>query len=83
MPASRLAREKNPFEQAIEALPLDFRMVVLLADVEGFAYKEIADILGIPRGTVMSRSFRRWSAPPALTLGAKRKPLGISKAREG
>src|SRR5919112_1361216 len=45
-------------KQAIEALPEQFRMAVLLADVEGFSYKEIADILDIPIGTVMSRLHR-------------------------
>ena len=45
-------------QQAIEELPHDYRMVVLLADLEGFAYKEIADILEIPVGTVMSRLYR-------------------------
>lgn len=44
--------------RAIEALPEEFRQVVLLADVEGFAYREIAEIVGIPVGTVMSRLFR-------------------------
>jgi len=43
---------------AIEALPENFRMAVMLADVEGFAYKEIAEILDIPIGTVMSRLHR-------------------------
>ena len=43
---------------AIESLSENFRMVVLLADVEGFAYKEIAEILDIPIGTVMSRLHR-------------------------
>lgn len=43
---------------AIEALPENFRIAVLLADVEGFAYKEIAEILEIPIGTVMSRIHR-------------------------
>ena len=43
---------------AIEALPESFRLAVLLADVEGFSYKEIAEILGIPIGTVMSRLHR-------------------------
>ena len=43
---------------AVEALPENFRMAVLLADVEGFAYKEIAEILDIPIGTVMSRLHR-------------------------
>ena len=45
-------------KDAIEALPEQFRMAVLLADVEGFSYKEIADILDIPIGTVMSRLHR-------------------------
>lgn len=44
--------------RALEELPLPFRQVVLLADVEGFAYKEIADILDIKIGTVMSRLHR-------------------------
>ncbi len=43
---------------AIEALPETFRMAVLLADVEGFSYKEIADITDVPIGTVMSRIHR-------------------------
>ena len=43
---------------AVEALPENFRLPVLLADVEGFSYKEIADILEIPIGTVMSRLHR-------------------------
>ena len=45
-------------KEALESLPDQFRMAVLLADVEGFAYKEIADILDIPIGTVMSRLHR-------------------------
>jgi len=43
---------------AIDALPVDFRMVVILADLQEFAYKEIAEILDCPVGTVMSRLFR-------------------------
>ena len=43
---------------AVEELPEQFRMAVLLADVEGFSYKEIAEILDIPIGTVMSRLHR-------------------------
>ena len=45
-------------KDAIESLPEQFRMAVLLADVEGFSYKEIAEILDIPIGTVMSRLHR-------------------------
>ncbi|MCL4133698.1 UNVERIFIED_CONTAM: hypothetical protein GTU68_024893, partial [Idotea baltica] len=43
---------------AVEALPDAYRTAVLLADVEGFSYKEIAEILDIPVGTVMSRLHR-------------------------
>ena len=43
---------------AVEDLPEKFRMAVLLADVEGFSYKEIAEIIDIPIGTVMSRLHR-------------------------
>ncbi len=45
-------------KDAIEALPEQYRHAVLLADVEGFAYKEIAEILDVPIGTVMSRLHR-------------------------
>jgi RNA polymerase sigma-70 factor (ECF subfamily) len=44
--------------EAIESLPENFRLPVLYADVEGFSYKEIAEILDIPIGTVMSRLHR-------------------------
>jgi RNA polymerase sigma-70 factor, ECF subfamily len=53
--------ERMPDEDvqaALDALPEAFRMAVWLADVEGFAYKEIAQILDIPIGTVMSRLHR-------------------------
>jgi RNA polymerase sigma-70 factor, ECF subfamily len=43
---------------ALESIPDNFRMAVLLADVEGFSYKEIAEIMDVPIGTVMSRLHR-------------------------
>src|SRR6266487_1497869 len=45
-------------EAALQSLPEQFRVAVLLADVEGFSYKEIADITQVPIGTVMSRLHR-------------------------
>jgi len=45
-------------KDAIDALPEQFRVAVLLADVEGFSYKEIAEITDVPIGTVMSRLHR-------------------------
>jgi len=44
--------------RALDSLPHDYKMVVLLADIEGFSYKEIAEILDCPVGTVMSRLHR-------------------------
>ena len=44
--------------QALEALPVEFREVVILRELEGLSYKEIADLAGLPLGTVMSRLAR-------------------------
>src|SRR6266581_872 len=54
--ASRLL--SNDVVRALEALPADFRLAVLLCDVEEFSYKEIAEIMECPVGTVMSRLYR-------------------------
>jgi RNA polymerase sigma-70 factor (ECF subfamily) len=45
-------------QRALDALPDDFRLAVVLCDMQGLAYKEIADIMECPVGTVMSRLFR-------------------------
>jgi RNA polymerase sigma-70 factor (ECF subfamily) len=49
---------ESDIKEAVESLPEHFRLPVLLADLEGFSYKEIAEILEIPIGTVMSRLHR-------------------------
>jgi RNA polymerase sigma-70 factor (ECF subfamily) len=63
-------------KHALESLPENFRLPVLLADVEGFAYKEIAEIMGTPIGTVMSRLHRgRKALEKALWETAKERGL--------
>ena len=61
---------------ALNALPEDFRMVVYLADVEGFSYQEIADIVERPIGTVMSR-LHRGRARLRQALGAYAREQGV------
>ncbi len=61
---------------ALESLPENFRLPVLLADVEGFSYKEIAEIMDSPVGTVMSRLHRgRKALQKALWDTAKERGL--------
>jgi RNA polymerase sigma-70 factor (ECF subfamily) len=62
-------------KDAIEALPDQFRIAVLLSDVEGFSYKEISEITEVPLGTVMSRLHRgRRALQKALVdLGMRRR----------
>ena len=48
----------SDIKRALQEIPEDFRIAVYLADVEGFAYKEISEIVGVPTGTVMSRLHR-------------------------
>lgn len=48
----------NDIKRALHEIPEEFRIAVYLADVEGFSYKEIAEIVGVPTGTVMSRLHR-------------------------
>jgi RNA polymerase sigma-70 factor (ECF subfamily) len=48
----------SDIKRALQEIPEEFRIAVYLADVEGFSYKEIADIVEVPAGTVMSRLHR-------------------------
>jgi RNA polymerase sigma-70 factor (ECF subfamily) len=67
---------------AVEALPENFRLPVLLADVEGFSYKEIAEIMDVPIGTVMSRLHRgRKALERTLWMTAQQR--GIAGSPDG
>jgi RNA polymerase sigma-70 factor (ECF subfamily) len=70
---------------ALESLPEAFRMAVLLADVEGFSYKEIAEITDVPIGTVMSRIHRgrRALQKALLDYGTERGLVGTAPGRSG
>jgi RNA polymerase sigma-70 factor (ECF subfamily) len=68
----------GPVAEALAALPEDFRLVVELVDLQDFSYREVADILEIPLGTVMSRLYRgrRLLESALLEYGRRRNYLG-------
>ncbi len=69
-------------KQALADLPETFRVAVYLADVEGFAYKEIAEIMGTPVGTVMSRLHRGRKALQKALAGYARERGLLDDAEE-
>ena len=78
----------GPVAEALAALPEDFRLAVELVDLQDFSYREVADILEIPLGTVMSRLYRgrRLLESALLEYGRRRNYLGEgepSRTRQG
>ncbi len=67
---------------ALDKIPADYREVILLADVQEFAYKEIAEIVGIPIGTVMSR-LSRGRKLLRIELADLAQAFGIRNMKEG
>lgn len=71
--ARAIARsERAALERAVAALPMEFREVIVLREVQDLSYKEISDVVGVPIGTVMSRLARaRKRLADALGVGAQ------------
>jgi RNA polymerase sigma-70 factor (ECF subfamily) len=83
--AETVALENLPdsdVKRALQEIPEEFRIVVYLADVEGFSYKEIAEIVGAPAGTVMSR-LHRGRKQLREKLADYAKELGYSSTKKG
>jgi RNA polymerase sigma-70 factor, ECF subfamily len=74
--------EREEVRTAIESLPQPYREVVVLRDIEGFSYRQIANILGCPAGTVMSRLGRARGRLRVLLdqWRVMAKPVGTEKA---
>jgi RNA polymerase sigma-70 factor, ECF subfamily len=66
--------------QALRSLPAEFRVAIYLADIEGYPYREIADMMGTPIGTVMSR-LHRGRAKLRQQLAGQRRQLASASAR--
>jgi RNA polymerase sigma factor (sigma-70 family) len=84
-PESRLIErsQQNAIRNAIEELPVTFREVLLLCDVEDASYREISEILSIPVGTVMSRLARARKAVRESLLRTPRAPLSKQRSHYG
>lgn len=66
--------EIKTMQESLDALPLHFREIILLCDLEEMSYREIGQALGIPIGTVMSRLSRARKAMRALLVARKEGP---------
>jgi RNA polymerase sigma factor (sigma-70 family) len=75
--------KQNAVRNAIEQLPVTFREVLLLCDVEDASYREISEILSIPVGTVMSRLARARKAVRESLLRTPRAPLSKQRSHYG
>ncbi len=83
-PTTRLAHSRlsRPVEAAMAEMDERFRTVLVLADLMDFSYREIADLLGVPEGTVMSRLFRaRRFLRDRLGEFARAHGIGVESAR--
>ena len=58
--------DRELVQQAIEALPLEYREIVVMRELDGLSYKEIVDVADLPVGTVMSRLARARAAAPGV-----------------
>jgi RNA polymerase sigma-70 factor (ECF subfamily) len=71
--------EQTQVREAIESLPHAYREIILLRDIEGFTYQEIATVLDCPAGTVMSRLGRARGKLRKLLHRSSVKPIAMSK----
>jgi len=67
--------ERDVLQRAVEALPTEFREVIVLREIEDLSYKEISNVVGVPVGTVMSR-LARARKRLASALGTQAKEAG-------
>ncbi len=79
---SRLA-DAETMRRAIAELPVEFREIVILREMEGFSYKEIADLAEVPIGTVMSRltRARAIAKTPRRRIQSRKPAMNCQQAR--
>jgi RNA polymerase sigma-70 factor (ECF subfamily) len=70
-----ISSDRDEVRRALEQLPLEFREAVVLRELEGLSYKEIAGTIGVPLGTVMSRLSRGREWLRRLLSSPKKEPV--------